>query len=110
MEAVNQVSAVSEDIGSLDNLITVQVNEVTQASTTVEEIVSNIASVNGIVDKMAASFGNLESNVRNGSEKQVVVNDRIIKIQDESSQTHSRRVFAVGTTASGGQMDDTFCL
>ncbi len=85
MEAVNQVSAVSEDIGSLDNLITVQVNEVTQASTTVEEIVSNIASVNGIVDKMAASFGNLESNVRNGSEKQVVVNDRIIKIQDESA-------------------------
>ena len=85
MEAVNQVSAVSEDIGSLDNLINVQVNEVTQASTTVEEIVSNIASVNGIVDKMAASFGNLESNVRNGSEKQVVVNDRIIKIQDESA-------------------------
>ena len=85
MEAVNQVSAVSEDIGSLDNLISVQVNEVTQASSTVEEMVSNIASVNGIVDKMASSFSNLEGNVRNGSEKQVLVNDRIIKIQDESA-------------------------
>ena len=85
MEAVNQVSAVSGDIASLDNLISVQVNEVTQASSTVEEMVSNIASVDGIVDKMASSFSNLEGNVRNGSEKQVLVNDRIIKIQDESA-------------------------
>ena len=85
MEAVNQVSAVSGDIASLDNLIAVQVNEVTQASSTVEEMVSNIASVDGIVDKMASSFSNLEGNVRNGSEKQVLVNDRIIKIQDESA-------------------------
>ena len=84
MEAVNQVSSVTTDIGSLDDLIAVQVNEVTQASSTVEEMVSNIASVNNIVDKMAQSFGNLESNVRNGSEKQVMVNDRILKIQDES--------------------------
>ena len=85
MEAVNQVGSVSEDIGSLDNLINIQVSEVTQASATVEEIVSNIASVNGIVDKMAASFGKLEGNVRNGADKQVIVNDRIIKIQDESA-------------------------
>jgi methyl-accepting chemotaxis protein len=84
MEAVNQVSSVTTDIGSLDDLIAVQVNEVTQASSTVEEMVSNIASVNHIVDKMAESFGNLESNIRNGSEKQVMVNDRILKIQDES--------------------------
>ncbi|MBO4532134.1 MAG: methyl-accepting chemotaxis protein [Treponema sp.] len=84
MEAVNQVSSVTTDIGSLDDLITVQVNEVTQASSTVEEMVSNIASVNNIVDKMAQSFGNLEGNIRNGSEKQVMVNDRILKIQDES--------------------------
>ena len=85
MEAVNQVSKVSEDIGSLENFINVQVNEVTQASSTVEEMVSNISSVNHIVDKMAASFGNLEGNVRNGAEKQVLVNDRINKIQDESA-------------------------
>ena len=83
-ETVFKVNEVSTNISSLDDLITVQVNEVTQASSTVEEMVSNIASVNRIVDRMAASFSNLESNVRNGSEKQVLVNDRIIKIQDES--------------------------
>ena len=83
-ETVYQVNEVSSNIASLDGLISVQVNEVTQASTTVEEMVSNIASVNRIVDKMASSFSNLESNVRNGSEKQVLVNDKIIKIQDES--------------------------
>ncbi len=84
MEAVKSVGSVTSDIGSLDNLINVQVNEVTQASTTVEEMVSNIASVNNIVDKMAQSFNNLEQNIRNGSEKQTMVNDRILKIQDES--------------------------
>ena len=83
-ETVFKVNEVSTNISSLDDLITVQVNEVTQASSTVEEMVSNIASVNRIVDRMASSFNNLESNVRNGSEKQVLVNDRIIKIQDES--------------------------
>ena len=83
-ETVFKVNEVSTNISSLDDLITVQVNEVTQASSTVEEMVSNIASVNRIVDRMASSFSNLESNVRNGSEKQVLVNDRIIKIQDES--------------------------
>ena len=83
-ETVFEVSEVSNNIASLDDLITVQVNEVTQASTTVEEMVSNIASVNRIVDNMAYSFNNLESNVRNGSEKQILVNDKIIKIQDES--------------------------
>ena len=83
-ETVFKVNEVSSNISSLDDLITVQVNEVTQASSTVEEMVSNIASVNRIVDRMASSFGNLESNVRNGSEKQALVNDRIIKIQDES--------------------------
>ena len=83
-ETVFKVNEVSTNISSLDDLITVQVNEVTQASSTVEEMVSNIASVNRIVDRMASSFNNLESNVRNGSEKQVMVNDKIIKIQDES--------------------------
>ena len=83
-ETVFKVNEVSTNISSLDDLITVQVNEVTQASSTVEEMVSNIASVNRIVDRMASSFSNLESNVRNGSEKQVMVNDKIIKIQDES--------------------------
>ncbi len=83
-ETVFKVNEVSSNISSLDDLITVQVNEVTQASTTVEEMVSNIGSVNRIVDRMASSFNNLESNVRNGSEKQVMVNDKIIKIQDES--------------------------
>ena len=83
-ETVFKVNEVSSNISSLDDLITVQVNEVTQASTSVEEMVSNIGSVNRIVDRMASSFNNLESNVRNGSEKQVMVNDKIIKIQDES--------------------------
>ena len=83
-ETVFKVNEVSSNISSLDDLITVQVNEVTQASTTVEEMVSNIGSVNRIVDRMASSFNNLESNVRNGSEKQIMVNDKIIKIQDES--------------------------
>ncbi len=83
-ETVFKVNEVSTNISSLDDLITVQVNEVTQASSTVEEMISNIASVTRIVDRMASSFNNLESNVRNGSEKQVLVNDRIIKIQDES--------------------------
>ncbi|MBP5602394.1 MAG: methyl-accepting chemotaxis protein [Treponema sp.] len=83
-ETVYEVSEVSNNIASLDDLIKVQVDEVTQASSTVEEMVSNIASVNRIVDRMASSFNNLESNVRNGSEKQILVNDKIIKIQDES--------------------------
>ena len=80
--AVNQIAA---NIESLERLIHSQTSGVTQASTAVELMVGNIASVNSSVEKMAASFGDLERQAQNGAQKQGAVNEKITQIEQQSN-------------------------
>ena len=80
--AVNQIAA---NIDSLERLIHSQTSGVTQASTAVELMVGNIASVNSSVEKMAASFGDLERQAQNGAQKQGAVNEKITQIEQQSN-------------------------
>ena len=72
--SVNETSSameeISNDITTLNNMIENQVAGVTEASAAIEQMIGNINSVNQSVDKMADEFGLLQSNIKNGMEKQ----------------------------------------
>ena len=81
---VSAVDDISLTIGSLASLITKQREGVAIASSAVEEMVSNIASVNQSMDKMATSFENLASKSRAGIDKQQSMTTSIEKIREQS--------------------------
>ena len=83
-QTAEAVDEIADSITTLDNLIEGQSAGVSQASAAVEEMVGNIASVNKSVDKMAASFGGLESDAKTGFAKQQDVNERIKQIEEQS--------------------------
>ena len=80
--AVNEISG---NIESLKQMIESQSNGVTQASAAVEQMIGNIESVNGSVDKMADSFGKLESDAQGGIVKQQAVDKQIKEIEQQSA-------------------------
>ena len=79
------VTEITKNIESLENMIQSQAASVTQASAAVEEMVGNITSVNNSVDKMSDEFNTLETDTKNGIEKNTVVNDLIQDIADKST-------------------------
>lgn len=79
--ALNQIAA---SIQSLEHMVDNQSSGVSQASTAVEEMIGNINSVSNTMEKMADSFSQLEDSSNKGSEKQRMVNERIIEIENQS--------------------------
>ncbi len=79
--AVNQIAA---NIDSLENMIASQVSGISEASAAVEEMIGNIASVNNSVERMAASFEDLEVKANNGNQKQSEMAERIKLISQQS--------------------------
>ena len=65
-------------------MIESQSNGVSQASAAVEEMLGNIASVNSSVEKMAASFGALESNASDGINHQKVLSEQVTQIAEQA--------------------------
>lgn len=83
-ETAGAVNEIASNILSLEKMIENQSAGVTQASAAVEEMIGNINSVNSSVEKMAESFNQLQTNAKNGSEKQLDVNNRIEQIENQS--------------------------
>lgn len=74
------VNQIASNIESLEHMIDNQAAGVAQASSAVEEMVGNIKSVNISVEKMVSSFRELEENTSIGIQTQDDVNERIQQI------------------------------
>ncbi len=79
------IAQISRNIESLDNMIQGQASSVIEASSAVEEMIGNIKAVDGSVLKMSEEFNVLETNTKNGMEKNSAVNSLIQRIAEQSS-------------------------
>ena len=79
------VTKILESIHSLEKQVSDQAKEVLGASGAVEQMLSNINSVNTSVDKMAQSFGSLEVNAQNGAKTQKELQLQITEIEKQSN-------------------------
>ena len=78
------IKRILESIASLEQLVTSQADSVHGASTAVEEMIANISEVNHSVEKMAASFGVLESDAQTGAKTQEELLSQISEIENQS--------------------------
>ena len=82
--SASAMTQISKNIESLDGMIQGQASSVEEASSSVEEMIGNINSVDKSVIKMVEEFGILETDTRNGIEKNSSVNELIQKISEQS--------------------------
>lgn len=71
-------------VNKLDSLIENQSAGITQSSASIEEMVSNIASVTSGMRKMSNEFQSLISVTANGQEKQTEVDQKVFTISEQS--------------------------
>ncbi len=83
-QTAGAVNEIASNIESLEKMIEKQSEGVTNASAAVEEMIGNIDSVNVSVDKMADSFASLSVQAKNGSAKQIHVDECIHSIETQS--------------------------
>ena len=83
-ETAGAVNEIASNIESLERMITTQAEGVSQASSAVEQMIGNISSVKSSVDKMLASFNELEDNATEGINTQNDANDKIKEIEEQS--------------------------
>ncbi|MCR5437141.1 MAG: methyl-accepting chemotaxis protein [Treponema sp.] len=83
--SASAITEITRNIESLDAMIQGQASSVVQASAAVEEMISNINSVDKSVVKMVDEFSILESDTRNGIEKNTSVNNLIQRIAQQST-------------------------
>ena len=80
----DRVNKILASISSLEGLISAQSNAVHGASSAVEQMIGNIGEVNRSVDKMAVSFGKLESDAESGAKTQSELQEKISEIENQS--------------------------
>ena len=80
----DSVTDIARNIDALERLIENQSMGVAQASAAIEQMISNISSVNNSVDMMALSFKELFDKTTEGTKLQVIVNDKIQQIKEQS--------------------------
>ena len=78
------VNEISSNINSLEGMIERQAVGVSQASSAIEQMMGNIGSVDRSVDIMADSFGELFENTNVGIQRQEVVSQKIKDIEKQS--------------------------
>lgn len=83
-ETAGAVDEISSNIGSLEKMIQAQSENVQQASSAVEQMIGNISSVNASVGKMIASFDQLEEHSNTGIANQSNINEMILDIEQQS--------------------------
>ena len=83
--SASAITQITKNIESLDSMIQGQAASVVQASSAVEEMIGNIGAVDKSVIKMVEEFTVLESDTKNGIEKNSSVNSLIQKIAEQSS-------------------------
>ncbi len=79
------VTQITRNIESLDGMIQGQASSVVEASAAVEQMLGNINAVDKSVLKMADEFKILESDAKNGIEKNSAVNSLVQRIADQST-------------------------
>ena len=84
MQTSGSMNAVLNDIHSLEGLVESQSRSVHGASDAVEEMIANIGEVNRSVDKMASSFGLLANDAENGAKTQSELQEKIGEIETQS--------------------------
>ncbi|MCR5723741.1 MAG: methyl-accepting chemotaxis protein [Treponema sp.] len=98
-ETAGAVKQIATNIESLEHMIRGQSEGVQHASGAVEQMIGNIRSVNSSVDKMAASFVDLEQQATAGQTKQKAVNEKVGEIE-EKSKTLQEANRAIASIAS----------
>lgn len=78
------VNKILRRVASLEELVASQAQAVQGASRAVEQMIGNIGEVNQSVDKMAVSFGKLESDAENGAKTQSELQEKISEIENQS--------------------------
>ncbi len=78
------VQKILESIHELEELVTQQAQSVQEASSAVEQMIGNIGEVNHNVDKMATSFGILETDAESGAKTQSELQTQIAEIENQS--------------------------
>ena len=78
------IEKILEMIHSQEILVTQQVESVQGASSAVEQMIGNISEVNHSIDKMAKSFGTLESDAQTGARTQEQLQEQIYEIDNQS--------------------------
>ena len=78
------IEKILEMIHSQEALVTQQAESVQGASTAVEQMIGNITEVNRSIDKMAHSFGTLESDAQTGARTQEQLQEQIYEIDNQS--------------------------
>ena len=78
------VNKILDGISSLESLVSAQGQAVQGASSAVEQMIGNISEVNRSVDKMALSFGKLESDAESGAKTQEELQNKITDIENQS--------------------------
>ena len=78
------IEKILEMIHSQESLVTQQAGSVQGASTAVEQMIGNISEVNHSIDKMAHSFGTLESDAQTGARTQEQLQEQIYEIDNQS--------------------------
>ena len=80
----HSITKILDSIHSLETLVTEQAESVEGASTAVEQMIGNISEVNHSVDKMAVSFGVLQSDAEEGAKTQSELQTQISEIEKQS--------------------------
>ena len=81
---VGAVDKISDALQSLRELLSSQKQGVEQASAAVTEMIGNINSVSGSIEKMATEFDVLQHDIDNGIARQHEVNEQVQQIEQQS--------------------------
>lgn len=93
--ASNEMKEVFESTSKLDELIENQSAGIVQSSASIEEMVSNIASVSNSINTMSEEFSNLIAVTQEGRNTQAEVNAKILKMNEQSNlMLEANRVIA----------------
>ena len=83
-QTADNVKRILGSVASLEQLVSSQAEAVQGASTAVEEMIGNISEVNRSVEKMADSFGKLETDAQSGARTQEELQFQISEIDKQS--------------------------
>ncbi len=78
------ITVIADNIKSLNEMIESQAASITQAGSSIEQMIGNIRSVSGGVDKMFSVFGDLNAATEDGIKKNQIVNELLQTVLSQS--------------------------
>ena len=102
-ESVNQTSdsinQILSTVQQLEKLVSVQVKDVADASSAVEQMIGSISEVNRSVDRMASQFQTLANDAESGAKTQSKLSGQISEIENQSKLLNEANI-AIASIAS----------